>query len=93
LLPSSDDLNAKPRPLSVDETERLRLGRAEKTLLGVAFGLRNVRSKWANTQIEKWKRLNAKAKAGAKLNSGEAGEFKVLKKQMEIAFDPIMGVD
>jgi predicted ATP-binding protein involved in virulence len=93
LLPSSDDLNAKPRPLSVDETERLRLGRAEKTLLGVAFGLKTVRSRWANTQIENWKRLNAKTKASVNLSNTEVREYRELKKQMEIAFDPITGVD
>jgi hypothetical protein len=63
-LPSPTESNAEPRPLTPEETERLRLGRAEKTLLGVAFGLRTVRSRWANSRIEQWKILNAKERAG-----------------------------
>jgi energy-coupling factor transporter ATP-binding protein EcfA2 len=88
LLPSPMDLNMEPRPLGEDEIQRLRLGRAEKTLLGVAFGLKTVRSRWANSQIERWKRLNAKAKSGTPLSGAEANELTGLKEQMEIAFDP-----
>jgi hypothetical protein len=90
LLPSPADLNSEPRPLEDDEIERLRLGRAEKTLLGVAFGLKSVRSRWANAQIGKYKRLNAKAKSGASLSGDEATELKGLEKQMEIAFEPVL---
>jgi energy-coupling factor transporter ATP-binding protein EcfA2 len=88
LLPSPMDVNMQPRALSEDEINRLRLGRAEKTLLGVAFGLKTVRSRWANGQIEKWKRLNSKAKSGAILTGAEQQELAGLKEQMEIAFDP-----
>jgi hypothetical protein len=88
LLPSPADLNSEPRALADDEIERLRLGRAEKTLLGVAFGLKSVRSRWANAQIGKYKRLNAKAKSGVALSGDESKELKGLAKQMEIAFEP-----
>ena len=88
LLPSPADLNSEPRALADDEIERLRLGRAEKALLGVAFGLKSVRSRWANAQIGKYKRLNAKAKSGVPLSGDESKELKGLAKQMEIAFEP-----
>lgn len=65
------------------------MGRAEKTLLGSAFGLISVRSKWANRQIDKWKLLNAKAKAGATLTTTEQTDLDNLKEQMSLAFDPI----
>lgn len=87
LLPSSGDLAVEPHQLDADQTERLRLGRAEKTLLGVAFGLKTVRSNWANTQIQKWKVLNAKKKAGVNLTRGESSEMDLLSKQMGIIFE------
>jgi hypothetical protein len=87
LLPSSGDENSVPRMLSANEIERLRLGRSEKTLLGVAFGLKTVRSRWANTQIEKWKRLNAKRRSDAGLNAPENEQFILLKQQMDVAFE------
>lgn len=88
LLPSPTDVDSLPRALSEEETERLRLGRAEKTLLGVAFGLKTVRSRWAINQIDKWKRLNAKSKAGVTLDASEKNELGELKQQMNIAFEP-----
>jgi hypothetical protein len=91
LLPSSVDLSSEPRPLTDDEIERLRLGHAEKTLLGVAFGLKTARSRWALGQIEKWKRLNAKAKSGVQLAKQEVTELGALKREMELAFEPAPG--
>ena len=86
-LPSHADSDAQARPLEARELERLRLGRAEKTLLGTAFGLDSSRSSWANKRIETWKRLNAKAKAGVALTATENKDLKKLKEQMEIAFE------
>ena len=91
LLPSLADYMSEPRPLTDEEFARLRLGRAEKTLLGVAFGLKTVRSRWAVSQIERWKRLNAKAKSGAPLNSNERTELNNLKDEMQLAFEPLAG--
>jgi hypothetical protein len=87
VLPSHSDPDREPRQLDQDELEKLRLGRAEKTLLGTAFGLKTVRSHWANRQIERWKRLNAKNAAGAPLTSGERREYKKLREQMALAFE------
>lgn len=87
VLPSQSDLDRKPRSLDSDEFEKLRLGKAEKTLLGTAFGLKTVRSLWANQQIERWKRLNAKSKAGASLTRVEHKEYEKLRQQMALAFE------
>jgi hypothetical protein len=87
LLPSPADLREEPRMLDAKETERLRLGKAEKTLLGVAFGLRESRSQWAMTQIHKWKELNAKDKANGQLSDEEKEELRELRAQMELAFE------
>ncbi len=87
VLPSQSDVNREARALDSDEFEKLRLGKAEKTLLGTAFGLKSVRSHWANQQIERWKRLNAKNKAGAPLSRVENKEYERLRRQMALAFE------
>ncbi len=87
VLPSQSDLNRQPRALDPEEIERLRLGKAHKTLLGTAFGLSTVRSHWANEQISRWKRLNAKNKAGIRFSEAEYGEYEQLRTQMALAFE------
>ena len=57
--------------------------------MGVAFALKTVRSRWALNQIDKWKRLNAKSKAGVTLDASEKNELGELKQQMNIAFDQV----
>jgi len=89
VLPSQTDLARAPRPLEQDEYKKLRMGRAEKTLLGTAFGLKSVRSRWANQQIERWKVLNAKAKAGVELEKPERKEYDRLKKDLAVAFEAV----
>jgi hypothetical protein len=89
VLPLQDDLDREPRPLTPGEYEKIRWGRAEKTLLGVAFGLKSTRSRWANQQIEHWKRLNAKKQAGAPLTPLEKSEYQDLHKQMMLALEPV----
>lgn len=86
VLPSQDEPGRAPRQLDPHEYDLLRLRRAEKTLLGSAFGLKTTRSKWAIDQIERWKRLNAKARAGARLSAQEQADLTELKAQMEVAF-------
>jgi hypothetical protein len=87
VLPSPTDTKREPRALDPEEAEKIRLGRAEKTLLGRAFGLDSVRSNWAMRQIERWKKLNAK-KREHPLTKTEKLEHQDLKKQMELAFEP-----
>lgn len=87
VLPSQDEVGRLPRRLDEHEYEKLRLRRAEKTLLGTAFGLRTTRSKWANDRIAEWKRLNAKSKSGAHLSPSETTHLSELQVQMHTAFD------
>lgn len=87
VLPSYDDQGREPRRLDEHEYEMLRLRRAEKTLLGSAFGLSSTRSKWANERIAQWKLLNAKQKSGATLSDHEIDDYEALSRQMKIVFE------
>lgn len=88
VLPSPDDVGRDPRRLDEHEYRLLKLRRAEKTLLGSAFGLRSTRSKWANDQINRWQMLNAKAKSGVDLTAAENSDLQELTEQMKIVFEP-----
>ena len=92
VLPSLDDgLERQPRRLDPHECERLRMGKAEKTLLGTAFGLNNTRSQWANERIRRWRtewqRLDAKRRAVGQLSAQEENRHRELRTQLEIALD------
>ena len=87
VLPSQDDLGRAPRRLDQHEYELIRLRRAEKTLLGAAFGLHDTRSKWANDQIAAWQRLDAKSRSNNGLSVGERKQLTHLHEQMQIAYD------
>lgn len=86
-LPLQDDAGRKPRQLTETETERIRLGRAEKTLLGAAFGLSTSRTSWANEQIREWQKLDAKQRAHQKLTPAEAKKYSHIQKFMEFDAD------
>ncbi|MBF0192611.1 MAG: AAA family ATPase [Magnetococcales bacterium] len=87
VLPSPDDPQREIRRLTGSEYDQIRLGRAEKTLLGAAFGLKTVRSRWANQEIKQWKRLDAKKHAKVPLTESEIQEHARLRAEMAIAFD------
>jgi energy-coupling factor transporter ATP-binding protein EcfA2 len=88
VLPSQEDIGRKPRMLADHEYQLLKLSKAEKTLLGTAFGLHTTRSKWATDRITKWQQLNAKTRSGAPLSADETAELEDLKRQMDIVFEP-----
>ncbi len=88
VLPSHEDEGREPRRLDEHEYQMLRLRRAEKTLLGSAFGLNSTRSKWANERIAQWQLLNAKTKSGVPLSQDEDSEYQMLTEQMKIVFEP-----
>ncbi|MBF0127425.1 MAG: AAA family ATPase [Magnetococcales bacterium] len=87
VLPSPGDPCQETRMLTGAEYEKLRLGRAEKTLLGIAFGLHSVRSNWAKRQIQRWQLLDARKRALGNLPDAEKKEYDQLHEQMEMAFD------
>jgi predicted ATPase len=93
VLPLQDEPEREPRPLTHEEYEKIRWGRAEKTLLGVAFGLKSTRSRWANKQIEYWQRLNAKKKAEAELSPKEEKTYKELYGQLQMALEPVQELE
>jgi predicted ATPase len=89
VLPLQDEAEREPRALTDEEYEKIRWGRAEKTLLGVAFGLKSTRSRWANKQIERYQRLNAKKKAKAELSPNEKKIYEELHGQLQMVFEPV----
>lgn len=91
VLPSIEDSGRSPRRLNDHEYQLLKLSRAEKTLLGDAFGLKSTRSKWANDQIARWQLLNAKSRSDAELSRNEQLELRKLADQMKIIFEPREG--
>ena len=76
-----------PRRLDRHAYERIRLGRAEKVLLGEAFNLQTTRGQWASKQITRWQELNAKKQAGVPLTREESENYRALEEQMEITFE------
>lgn len=89
VLPLQDEFQRQPRRLDDHEYEKIKWGRAEKILLGSAFGLKHTRSKWAVDRIEHWKKLNAKKQAGVDLSPQEKQEHRQLYEQMKLVLEPI----
>jgi hypothetical protein len=91
VLPLPDEMSQgrQVRRLSPQEQERVSLGRAEKVLLGEAFGLKKTWSRQAEKLIERWELLSAKRNLNGGLDSDEQSEYKTLKRQMEIVFDDV----
>lgn len=87
ILPLQGDVDQEARPATDAEYERIRWGTALKTVLGVAFGLSNTRTNWANQQLKRWQELNAKKNAGVDLAAGEKSDYKKLEKQLALALD------
>lgn len=87
ILPLQADDDQEARPATTAEYERIRWGNAHKTILGVAFGLKTTRTKWATRQLQRWQELNAKQYEGIPLARSEARELSSLQKQMELALD------
>lgn len=75
------------RRLKLHEQERVTLGRAEKVLLGDAFGLKQTWGRQAEKLVQRWETLAARRNADGNLPSSEQSEFDQLAKQMEIVFD------
>lgn len=87
ILPLQGDPGGAARPALGLEYEKIRWGTAHKTVLGIAFGLKSTRSRWAAQKLDRWQELNAKKKAGARLTATEATDFATLHQQLEMALD------
>jgi energy-coupling factor transporter ATP-binding protein EcfA2 len=70
------------------EYDRIVMGRAEKVLLGDAFGLSHTRGTWALAQMERYRLLAAKKQANA-LCPDEQREYEQLSRQLEIEFGEV----
>jgi len=88
VLPLQNEIDRAPRRLDQHEYDKIVLRRAEKTLLGEAFGLKDTFSKRAKQLIDEWKRLNAKNKAGALLTPAERADLNELGEQMQFIYEP-----
>ncbi|MDR2117741.1 MAG: AAA family ATPase [Planctomycetaceae bacterium] len=86
VLPLHNEQGRQPRSLTEDESNKIRMGKAGKTLLGSAFGLKATRSSWALAQIQRWKELDSKSR-NVKLSSSEKQEHKELENLLKMSFD------
>ncbi len=86
VLPMPDEMPNVPRKLSREEVEQIRMGKAESTLLGAAFGLGTTRSIPAVERIERYQFLDAKRRAVA-LSEVEATDYAELKSMIGHQFD------
>lgn len=89
-LPLPGEETRKPRKLEGDERRRILLGKAEKVLLGIAFGLKETRSRWAINRIEEHRILEAKSEAGVRLSTEERRRLKELTNDAELAFEDFL---
>lgn len=87
VLPMPGEESGLLRKLSGEESDRVRFGRAEKTLLGQAFGLQSTRSKWAVAQIEEYRRMSGLQRAGRLTDAREQSRFQDLKLTMQRQFE------
>ena len=84
VLPMPDEANRKVRRLDEHEYKKIVFGRAEKVLLGEAFNLHETRGQWAVKQIENWKQLSSKEKAGVTLTREEKKQVVALQQEMAL---------
>lgn len=89
VLPLPDEIAAGQtvRKLKPYEQERVALGRAEKVLLGQAFGLKYTWSIQAEKLVQKWEELSALREAGGNFNGHERSEYDRLTQQVSLVFD------
>jgi hypothetical protein len=86
-LPSEVEAGREVRRLASHEQERIVLGRAEKVLLGEAFGLTRTWSVQADRLVRRWEELAAKQEAQGQLPAEEQVAYEQLSDQMQIVFD------
>jgi predicted ATP-binding protein involved in virulence len=85
VLPLHNEPGRKPHLLTEDESNKIRMGKAGKTLLGSAFGLKATRSSWALAQIQRWKELDSKSR-NVKLTPNEKQEYSKLENLLQKSF-------
>jgi predicted ATPase len=86
-LPHEMSAGREVRRLDEDEQKKIMFGRAEKVLLGEAFGLRRTWSSRAEAHLKRWEKLTALRETNRGLTDGEMQEYKELKEQMSLLLD------
>ena len=86
-LPNEVDAGLRVRRLNEQEQQRIALGRAEKVLLGEAFGLKRTWSVKADKLVRRWETLSAQLEAQGELPFSEQQDLDQLTKQMKLVFD------
>ena len=86
-LPNEIEAGLKVRRLNAQEHKRIVLGRAEKVLLGEAFGLRRTWSVKTEKLVQDWEKLAAKQEAVGKLAPDEKEALESLTDQMKFVFE------
>jgi hypothetical protein len=91
VLPLPDEIAAGQtvRRLAPHEQERVALGRAEKVLLGQAFGLKHTWSERADRLVQRWETLASQRNALGTLPKEQQNEFEELTRQVEMIFDDV----
>jgi hypothetical protein len=89
VLPLPEELSSgrTVRRLEAHEHDRIVLGRAEKVLLGEAFGLKRTWSIQAERLVKRWEQLAALKQAKGRLAPGEQKELTTLEKKVQLVFD------
>ena len=86
-LPNEVESGRMVRRLEAYEQQRIVLGRAEKVLLGQAFGLKRTWSIKADKLVRRWEELTAKREAKGGLQAQEQQDYDQLIQQVEMVFD------
>jgi hypothetical protein len=86
-LPTEVDFGRSVRRLAPHEQERIALGRAEKVLLGEAFGLKRTWSLQADSLVSRWEELAARRESQGYLPPEEMADYKRLTQQVSMVFD------
>jgi predicted ATPase len=86
-LPNEIESGREVRRLRPHEYARIVLGRAEKVLLGEAFGLTHTWSLHADKLVHQWERLAAQRESQGSLPDNDQRRYDALTSQMQIVFD------
>jgi hypothetical protein len=86
-LPNEIEAGLKVRRLNAQEQKRIVLGRAEKVLLGEAFGLKRTWSVRTEKLVQDWEKLSAKKEAVGVLPQEEKKALDELTDQMKFVFE------
>jgi len=86
-LPNEIESGREVRRLKPHEQDRIIFGRAEKVLLGEAFGLKHTWSVHADKLVSQWEKLAALRESKGSLAAEEQRRYDALTNQMQIVFE------